>query len=101
MARTGLIESNERKKKLCQHFSAKRKALKDVIMDRDLPMTQRFTASTKLAKLPRNSSPVRIRRRCEETGRPRGVHRFCKLGRIALRERAVQGLMPGIRRSSW
>lgn len=101
MARLGLLNSNERKKETAKKFCAKRQALKDKIYDRSASLEERFRASLKLAKLPRNSSKTRIRNRCVETGRPRGVYSFCGLSRVILRENAVRGLMPGVRRSSW
>lgn len=101
MARLGLLNSNERKKKLSEKFANKRAQLKKKIYDRSLPLGERFQSSITLAKLPRNSSKTRIRNRCAETGRPRGVYSFCGLSRIILRENAVRGLMPGVKRSSW
>ncbi len=101
MARKGLIESNDRKKRLCAASSERRKLLKGIIMNRSLTIEERFEATLKLAQMPRNSAPIRIRSRCFETGRPRGVYRFANLGRIALREKAVRGALPGVRRSSW
>lgn len=101
MARKGLIQTNERLKSSVQKASARRQALKSTIMNRDLPLEDRFEASLKLAQMPRNTSKVRIRSRCIETGRPRGVYRFCGLSRVVLREYCVTGCLPGVRRSSW
>jgi len=101
VARKGLLESNQRKKNLVADYPSKRKELKIQIMDRDSSVEQRFEASIKLAKMPRSSSKVRVRNRCAETGRPRGVYRFCGLSRVVLRQMAVHAFLPGIRRSSW
>lgn len=101
MAKKGLLESNERKAKLMKRDAAKRNALKAEIKNVKLPLEERFLASMKLAALPRNGSRTRIRTRCVLTGRPRSVYRFCGLSRIALRELAVTGQLPGVRRSSW
>lgn len=101
MARKGLIESNDRKRDLARKMSSKRSRLKKILMNKNGSLEDRFGASLKLAKLPRNASAVRIRSRCSETGRPRGVYRFCGLSRIVFREEAVCGRLPGIRRSSW
>lgn len=101
MARKGLVESNERKKRLSERLSSRRNQLKQVIGNLSIPLEQRFEAVLRLAKMPRNSSPVRIRARCVETGRSRGVYRFCGLSRVVLRERAVRGQLPGVKRSSW
>ncbi len=101
MARKGLIESNERKKALAKKMHFRYKKLKETMMDKNIPLEMRFETALKMAKLPRNSSHVRIRSRCIETGRPRAVYRFCGLSRIVFRNEAVKGHMPGIRRSSW
>lgn len=101
MARQGLLESNERKKKLVKRFAERRKQLKILAMDRSASLEQRLESFLKLSELPRNSSRVRVRSRCVKSGRPRGFYRFCGLSRIALREEASHGRMPGMRRSSW
>ncbi len=101
MARKGLLESNKRKKNLVADYESKRKELKSKIMDRESSVEERFEASIKLAKITRSSSKVRVRNRCAETGRPRGVYRFCGLSRVVLRQMAVHAFLPGIRRSSW
>lgn len=101
MSKKGLLESNNRKRVLVARFSQRRSDLKKTISDRSVPLEERFMAVMKLAKLPRNSSAVRVRSRCIETGRPRAVYRFCGLSRIALRDMAVKGTLPGVRRSSW
>jgi len=101
VARKGLLESNERKKKLVQNLKNKRANLKDLMMSKSSSLEQRFEACLKLAQLPRNSSRVRVRERCIETGRPRGVYSFCGLSRVVLREKCARGYLPGVRRSSW
>lgn len=80
---------------------ATRMALKATIRDKDTSMEDRFAAVMKLAEMPRNSSRVRIRNRCEVSGRPRGFYRKFKLSRIALRELASDGQIPGVIKSSW
>lgn len=101
MARKGLLESNERKKKLVQSLHNKRTQLKALLMNKTSTLEQRFEASLKLAQLPRNSSRVRVRARCVETGRPRGVYSFCGLSRVVLRQNCARGYLPGVTRSSW
>lgn len=101
MARKGLLESNQRKKDLVQRYSDRRLKLKTMIMDKNLTLEDRWEAVSKISKLPRSSSPVRIRNRCVLTGRPRGVYQFFELSRGPLRDMAVKGLLPGMRRSSW
>lgn len=101
MARKGLLESNQRKKQLVSDYAKQRKELKARVMNREDSLENRFEASLKLAQMPRSSSKVRVRNRCAETGRPRGVYRFCGLSRIILRQMAVHALLPGVRRSSW
>ena len=101
MAKKSSIEKNKRRQRLAKQFAAKRARLKAIANDKDLPIEDRFTARLKLAELPRNSSPQRIRLRCELTGRPRGNYRKFKLSRIALRELASTGQIPGMVKSSW
>jgi small subunit ribosomal protein S14 len=101
MAKTSSIEKNNRRRKLAAQTAEKRKRLKDIANDRKLPAEDRFAARLKLAEMPRNSSPTRIRNRCELTGRARGVYRKFKLCRNQLRELASQGRIPGIVKSSW
>ena len=101
MAKTSSIEKNKRRAKMADQFAGKRAALKETIKNQDLPLEERFRASMKLAELPRNSSKVRIRNRCEFSGRPRGYYRKLKLSRIALRELGSQGQIPGLVKSSW
>jgi small subunit ribosomal protein S14 len=101
MAKTSSIEKNKRRAKMAKQFSAKRAALKAVLMNQQLPLEDRFRASMKLAELPRNASRVRVRNRCEFSGRPRGYYRKLKLSRIALRELGNLGQIPGLVKSSW
>jgi small subunit ribosomal protein S14 len=101
MAKTSSIEKNNKRKALAKQYAPKRAALKALTKDQSIPADQRFAAQLKLAELPRNSSPVRIRLRCELTGRPRAVYRKFKLSRIALRDLASNGQIPGMVKSSW
>ncbi|MDX2236619.1 MAG: 30S ribosomal protein S14 [Hyphomonadaceae bacterium] len=101
MAKTGSIERNEKRKRLAQKFANRRAKLKAVALDESLPPEERFAARLKLAELPRNSAPNRYRNRCELTGRPRAVYRKLRLSRIALRELASRGQIPGMVKSSW
>ena len=101
MAKKSAIERNEKRRKLTDRYAAKRAALKEVANDRSLPMEERFSARLKLAKLPRNSSRVRIRNRCKISGRPRGNYRKFKMSRISLRDLASTGQIPGMVKSSW
>jgi small subunit ribosomal protein S14 len=101
MAKKSSIEkNNKRRKRMRKRYAAKRAKLKAIANDESKPMEERF-ARLKLAEMPRNSSPTRIRNRCELTGRPRGYYRKLKLSRIALRELASKGQIPGLVKSSW
>jgi small subunit ribosomal protein S14 len=101
MAKLSSINKNARRAKMAKQMGPKRARLKAIINDRDAPEEDRFAAQLKLSEMPRNSSRVRIRNRCELTGRPRGVYRKFKLSRIALRELASAGQIPGMVKSSW
>ena len=101
MAKTSSVQKNIKRQKMSKQYEAKRSALKAVIYDKSSPMEEKFNAMLKLAKLPRNSSKVRVRNRCELTGRPRGYYRKFKLSRIALRDLGSLGLLPGLRKASW
>jgi len=101
MAKKSMINKNNTRRKMVKDKSASRAALKTLIMDKDTSMEERFDAVMKLAKMPRNSAKVRIRNRCEATGRPRAVYRKFKLSRIAFRELASAGQIPGVIKSSW
>jgi small subunit ribosomal protein S14 len=101
MAKKSSIEKNNRRRKMAKQYSGRRDRLKAIAHDKSKPMEERFAASLKLATLPRNSAPSRIRNRCEMTGRPRGFYRKHKLSRIALRELGSKGMIPGLVKSSW
>ena len=101
MAKTSAIQRNLKRIRLVKKFAKKRAALKKIINDKKLPLNERFKAQLKLAKIPRNSAKIRIRNRCEITGRPHGVYRKLKISRIALRELASKGIIPGMTKSSW
>jgi small subunit ribosomal protein S14 len=101
MAKKSAIEKNKSRERLVRLYAAKRARLLAVANDRDLPMEERFQARLALAKLPRNSSAVRVMNRCGVTGRPRGYHRKLGMSRIALRELASDGKIPGMVKSSW
>jgi small subunit ribosomal protein S14 len=101
MAKTSSVEKNNRRRKLVKQFAGKRARLKAMTQNKELPMEERFAAQLKLAELPRNSAPNRVRNRCEVSGRPRAFYRKLKMSRLALRELANQGLIPGMVKSSW
>ena len=101
MAKTSSVEKNKRRMRLVKQYATKRAALKAQAKDEALSQEERFNARLKLAALPRNSSPVRVRLRCELTGRPRGNYRKFKLCRIALRDLASNGQIPGMVKASW
>ncbi|MBG1231523.1 30S ribosomal protein S14 [Aestuariivirga litoralis] len=101
MAKTSSINRNDKRRKMSKLADVRRKKLKALIMKKETPMDERFAAVLKLAEMPRNSAKVRIRNRCELTGRPRGFYRKVKLSRIALREMSNSGLIPGMVKSSW
>ena len=101
MAKTSAIQKNLKRIKLVKKYASKRAALKKIIMNKELPLADRFAAQLKLNKLPKNSAKIRVVNRCEITGRPHGVYRKLKLSRIALREMASSGKIPGMTKSSW
>ena len=101
MAKTSAIQRNLKRIRLVKKYAKKRLALKKIINDKKIPLNERFKAQLKLAKIPRNSAKIRIRNRCEITGRPHGVYRKLKISRIALRELASKGIIPGMTKSSW
>lgn len=101
MAKKSSIEKNNRRMKLVKKFAARRARLKAVASDMSLDVVARFEANVKLAQLPRNSSPVRVRNRCEVTGRPRAFYGKMRMSRIAVRDLGSQGLIPGLTKSSW
>ncbi len=101
MAKVAMIEKNQRREKLVKKHANRRAKLKAIARDTSLPMEERFKAQLKLAELPRNSAPSRLRNRCEVTGRPRGNYRKFKLCRNKFRELASEGMIPGVVKSSW
>ena len=101
MAKTSSVEKNNYRKRLSKVHAPKRAALKAVVMDRELPVEDRFEATIKLAQLPRNGAKVRVRLRCELTGRPRGNYRKFQLSRNVLQELASSGQIPGLTKASW
>ena len=101
MAKKSAIEKNNRRRRLVARYAEKCARLKALAKNDSLPQEDRFAARLKLAKMPRNSAPVRVRNRCLLTGRPRGNYRKLKMSRIALRELASAGQIPGMVKSSW
>mgnify|MGYP001544759299 CR=1 FL=1 len=101
MAKKSATENNKKKQKMVEQYRDRRTKLKAMTKDDSLSMEERFEAQLKLASLPRNSSRVRVRNRCEVSGRPRGYYRKLKMSRIALRELGSKGLVPGLVKSSW
>ncbi len=101
MAKTSMIERDLKRRKMAKKYASRRARLKEIASDKSIPAEERFAARLKLADLPRNSSPSRIRNRCQLTGRPRGFYRKLKMSRVALRELTSQGLVPGMTKSSW
>ena len=101
MAKTSSVEKNNRRRKMTAKYAKKRAELKAVVMNRETSPEERIQAVMKLAELPRNGAKVRIRNRCEVTGRPRAFYRKLKMSRLALRELGNQGMIPGLVKSSW
>ncbi|MEX6724320.1 30S ribosomal protein S14 [Parapedomonas caeni] len=101
MAKLSSINKNERRRKLAKKFAGKVVRLKAIANDESKPEEERFLARLKLAEVPRNANPTRIRNRCEVTGRPRAYYRKFRMSRVSLRELANQGLIPGVVKSSW
>ncbi|HFD16798.1 MAG TPA: 30S ribosomal protein S14 [Rhodospirillales bacterium] len=101
MAKKSAVEKNKRRRELAAKYREKRAALKAIVKDRTRDPGERFEAVLKLAELPRNSAAVRIRNRCTLSGRPRGYYRRFGLSRIALRELASEGKIPGVVKASW
>ena len=101
MAKTSSIEKNNRRRALVARDAKKRAALKDIVMNQSLPIEERFAATVKLATLPRNGAKVRIKNRCEVTGRARAYYRKLGMSRVALRELGNKVLIPGLVKSSW
>jgi small subunit ribosomal protein S14 len=101
MAKVSMIERQKKREALVKKYAARRAELKQTARDEKLPMEERFKARLKLAKLPRNSSPTRLHNRCEVTGRPKAYYRKLRMSRIALRDLASKGQIPGMVKSSW
>ena len=101
MAKLSSINKNNKRIKLSDRLFKKRQKLKKIVMNKRLPLEERFKAQQKLSKLPRNSAKVRVMNRCQITGRPHGVYRKLKISRIALRQLGLQGKIPGLVKSSW
>ena len=101
MAKLSAVNKNKKRIRLSDKLYKKRQALKKIVMDKKIPLEERFKAQLKLSKMPRNSAKIRIMNRCEITGRPHGVYRKLKISRIALRDMASSGKIPGITKSSW
>ncbi len=101
MAKTSQVNRNAKRERMSARDKDKRAALKAVVMDRSLPVEDRFEATLKLAQLPRNGAKIRVRLRCEVTGRPRGNYRKFKLCRNQLRDLANKGQLPGVVKASW
>jgi small subunit ribosomal protein S14 len=101
MAKISSIEKNKKRKRMVQAFEAKRRELKSKIHDKTLALEDRFSLIVALGKLPRNSAPIRVRNRCELTGRPRGYYRKFGLSRNMLRDLGSKGQVPGLIKASW
>ena len=101
MAKKSAVEKNKRRTRMVKQYAARRAALKAVATDQSISMEERFKAQLKLAKLPRNSSATRLHNRCEVTGRPKAYYRKLRMSRIALRDYASKGQIPGMVKSSW
>ena len=101
MAKLSSINKNERRKKLVKKYAGRYAKLKAIANDKSADETERLMARLKMAEVPRNGNPTRIRNRCELTGRPRGYYRKFRLARVMLRDLANKGLIPGVTKSSW
>lgn len=101
MAKLSSVEKNNRRKRMVKKYAGKWARLKAIASNEKLPFDERFAARLKMATLPRNSHPTRIRSRCSLTGRARGNYRKFGISRLMLRELASQGLIPGVTKSSW
>ena len=101
MAKKSAIDKNLKRTKKVSNAADKRARLKAIVMDRSLPIEERFQANLKLAEMPRNTAKIRLRNRCQVTGRPRGYYRKLGMSRIALRDLASFGQVPGVVKSSW
>ncbi|MEM1344227.1 MAG: 30S ribosomal protein S14 [Pseudomonadota bacterium] len=101
MAKVSMVEREKKRQRLVAQYAGRRARLKEIASNTDLPMEERFQARMKLAQLPRNSSPSRLHNRCQVTGRPKAYYRKLKMSRIALRDLASRGEIPGMVKSSW
>tara|TARA_A100001011_G_scaffold376670_1_gene439501 strand:+ start:176 stop:481 length:306 start_codon:yes stop_codon:yes gene_type:complete len=101
MAKVSMINREMKRQKLVERFSKRRASLKEIVRNKELPMEERFKAQISLAKLPPNSSPSRLHNRCKVTGRPKAFYRKLQMSRIALRDLASRGEIPGMIKSSW
>lgn len=101
MSKKSVVERNKKRERLMKQFAQKREELKKQVSDKKLSLDKRINAQAELTKLPRNSSSVRIRNRCSQTGRPRGYLGFFGVSRIVFRELASSGILPGVKKASW
>jgi small subunit ribosomal protein S14 len=101
MAKVSMIERNDKRRRMAKRDAGKRAKLKAIIKNKQMPADERFQATLKLAEMPRNGAKIRIRNRCALSGRPRGYYRKLNLSRIALRDLASRGELPGVTKSSW
>ena len=101
MAKKSVINRNKKRIALTLKFANKRKELKKIVMNKKISLEERFKAQMKLSKLPRNSSKIRVKNRCEITGRSHGVYRKLRISRISLRKLSLEGKVPGMVKSSW
>jgi len=101
MAKVSMVERDKKRRRLVAHYAERRAALKAAVRNESLAPDERFAASLKLAAMPRNGAKVRLRNRCEVSGRPRGYYRRFRLSRIALRELASRAQVPGVVKASW
>jgi len=101
MAKVSSVQKNDRRKKMVKSHLNRRSALKAIVMDKSVTAEDRFQATLKLAQMPRNGAKIRVRNRCAITGRPRAFYRQFNMSRIALRDFASQGMIPGVTKSSW
>lgn len=101
MAKTSALQRNDKRRRMVKQYAGKRAKLKAIIMNKSLPAEDRFMAVLKLAEVPRNSAKNRVRNRCAVSGRPRAFYRKLNLSRIALRDLASRGALPGVTKSSW
>ena len=101
MAKKSIINRNEKRKKIVARYAERRNELKKAMYDPSLSYEEREIAAKKLRAMPRDSAPIRVRNRCQITGRPRGIYKKFMLSRMKLRELAHEGMIPGVTKSSW